>query len=192
MVKRHKGEPKKQTQVYLVFCEGQTERKYLDFCLDKKKYSVRIEKYSNAEQLVNAAVKRMDSHGREWKAAYYVFDHDSHSNTKEQLQSVNKIIKDSNGSLIRVFSSPCFEVALWFSKSTNTKKFIARELEEAIGNHIGIPYSKSDMANGKLAKYFDFNQMCKNSKLCYEKLGVNDNNWLDDNLDSYSEIFKLS
>ena len=48
------------------------------------------------------------------------------------------------------------------------------------------------MANGKLAEYFDFNQMCKNSELCYEKLEVNDNNWLDDDLDSYSEIFKLS
>ncbi len=147
-------------------------------------------KHGNAKQLVEVDSSN-NSQNRVWKAIYCVFDRDSHSNTKKQLESANKFIKNSGGRLVRVFSSTCFEVALWFSKSTNTKKFIARELEEALGNHIGIPYSKSDMANGKLAEYFDFNQMCKKSELCYEKLGVNDNNWLDDDLDSYSEIFKL-
>ena len=47
------------------------------------------------------------------------------------------------------------------------------------------------MANGELAENFDFDKICKNSELCYKQIGVNENNWLNDDLDSYSEIFKL-
>ena len=191
MAKRLPRRPRQQSQHYLVLCEGHTEVGYLSKQLEKQRYYVKKSKYTNAQKLVEIDI---GNNFREWSLIFCVFDRDSESNTKPQLQSANQFIKNWNGKckLVRVFSNPCFEVALWFSSSTTTRSFNGcAQVEIAIAKQIGTKYSKDEIVNGNLIDRFDFNNICENTKLNYDKLGISDDNWLNNDLDAYSEIFKL-
>lgn len=194
--KQRRKERQRGGIISLVLCEGETEYWYLRQ-LDRRKYKVSPSKGSNAQKLVKQAD---DEDDRLWKNIYCVFDHDSHSNPRDQLVQANKIIKESEGKLIRVFSKPCFEVALLCYFRKNSKPFdnaqsVVNELNKCLQESNLSSYDKTEsFIKTKLFKNTSFEKsfktVCQNSRSIYEKLKINETNWLD-NSDAYSEIFKL-
>jgi|GEM_PF-5390915 len=55
----------------------------------------------------------------------------------------------------------------------------------------GYKYEKTEKSIMEICNHTNYQQICNNAKAVYEKLEINDNNWLDIE-DGYSEIFKLA
>ncbi|MBP9741806.1 MAG: RloB domain-containing protein [Burkholderiales bacterium] len=199
MAKYRQNKPYKQLTRYLVLCEGHTEVWYLEKQLDPTKYKVEKSKYNNALKLVELdAVKKQQANRYDWNKIYCVFDRDSESNTKEQLQHANKCIKKSEGNLIKVFSSPCFEIVFLFNfviaaREFNNYKEVENALEKKLKllkNNKEYKDYKNQYCINKICELTDFKEIGKNAQLIYENLDINDNNWLEIT-DGFSEIFKL-
>lgn len=200
MAKCRKGKPHVQFKRYLVLCEGDTEVWYLEKQLDHKEYKVEKSKYTNALKLVNLdAAKKLQANIYDWNKIYCVFDKDSESNKKEQLQQANKCIKNSGGKLIRVFSSPCFEIVFLFYFVNSVREFDnCKEVEDLLNNKLKLSsrnkYHKTQEWVNKICKDCKekgFKEICNNAQLAYKKLNINDNNWLEIS-DGFSEIFRLN
>jgi hypothetical protein len=180
---------------HLVLCEGETEVWYFNGQLDSRKFKVKKSNKSNAQNLIKIDAQNEMSNA-DWNVIYCVFDHDPKSNSKEQLQTVNKIIKTSNGKLERVFSKPCFEIIFLFNFSKDSHIFASNnDVEEALNKQIkkkqpDYRYEKTEKCIQQLCVLTDFNQICSNSKTAYANLNIDDNNWLETEY-GYSEISKL-
>ncbi|HLX53109.1 MAG TPA: RloB family protein [Aquella sp.] len=195
MAKRKQNESFSKYARSIILCEGETEYWYFKNQLSSKQYKVELSKNSDAQKLVKLDARKMLNNGN-WKMIYCVFDHDPESNLKEQLQSVNKIIKASNGKLQRVFSKPCFEIIFLFNFSNDAKVFASnKEVEAALNKQIqknqsDYRYEKTEKCIQQLCEYTDFKKICNNAKIVCEKLKIDENNWLEIE-EGYSEIFKL-
>ena len=192
MAKRRESRIKTQRLKSLVLCEGQTEQWYFSQVLDTTLVKVEKSNKSNAKMLVEKdALSKLST--REWQAIYCVFDHDQISNPREHLEQANKVINESAGKLVRVFSNPCIEVAFWFYYSETTRPFAdSNEAFEML--HIKLPAAnikpKSKEWVNHLCKNTDFLEICINAEQIYDKLEINSQNWLNIT-DGYSEIFNL-
>ena len=192
MAKQRVSKPKKQLDRFLVVCEGKCEVWYFGYVLNTEKYTTISPGYSksNAKKLI-AYVEKISSK-RVYKKIYCVFDRDSKSNTVEQLQSANKIIKDSKGKLERVLSNPCIEVAFWFNFFKYKKIFNdSDDVIASLNKKLSKEYEKTENVIKHVHELTNFGQICKNAKhVYYDQLKINDSNWLSTE-DGYSEIFKL-
>lgn len=197
--KKYRPQSKRsQRSANLILCEGRTEQLYFEKLLDTAKCKVIKSKHSNVEKLVNDAKTRLDGLKEDLDNIFCVFDHDSSSNTEKQLQSVNKIIKESHGKLHRVFSSPCIERAFLFHFSNSDKEYTdCQNAEDQIylefKNNGSTNINKKDADIEKYVNQIiietDFQKICDTTKRIYDRLKIDDNNWLD--IGNYSEIFKL-
>lgn len=203
MIKRPQRSGRQQVYRSLVICEGLCEKLYFDSILAKEKYTIEPMKSSrsNAEKLVryaNSLYASKDNSERSYQKIYCVFDHDKTSNPAHQLQSANKIIQESNGKLVRVFSNPCFEIIMLFnfskghSKPFNSCKEVEAELSKKMTDELKKPfkYIKKDNEIRQISQLTNFDEICNKAKLVYDDLQVNENNWLNIT-DGYSEVFKL-
>ena len=177
-----------QNHVNLVVCEGECEEAFLKSVLDLSIYKVMLSKRTDAKSLV-CIIAHKANIGREYVKIYCVFDKDN--NTESQLKAANKYINEQKDKYIRVFSNPCFEIVLWFNFNNRISIFNNNaQIEDAISKSLKCEYSKTDMIIGTYNEKLNFNTICVNAKSIYEKLKIDDTNWLRIE-DGYSEIFKF-
>lgn len=80
-------------RVFIILCEGETELNYLKLFLKSNKIQLRKAKLTNAQQLVKEATNFRVSSG--FDKIYCVFDRDSSSNSRSQLENISNIFKQN-------------------------------------------------------------------------------------------------
>jgi hypothetical protein len=202
MLEQQNRSPRKKTVRYLIVCEGDTEKWFFDEVLITKFFKINKASHSNVRNVIDDASKLMNSHNKsdsQYSKCFCVYDKDKVSNTIDQLNDANKMINESNGKLVRVFSTPYFEVVFICNFRNHSRVFSNdSDFNKCLNDHLKenkMPaYTKTEKIVKQIAQAVNIRVIANNSSNMHKKLQQEnmDMKYNYHNTDyCYTEIYKI-